>query len=76
MTKEKRPAAKLEEMLLTEIRKHPELNVILDVAVTPHRSPVSDGPTWEASYVTDGPDSKVALADEIARLLQGQFDLA
>jgi hypothetical protein len=75
MAKETRTATQLEVMLLSEIRRHPELRIIQDVAVTPHRVQIPHGPTWEAGYVTDGPSSKVGLADQIAHKLQDQFDL-
>jgi hypothetical protein len=74
-TKEKKTAAELEELIITEFRKRPELRNILSVIVTPEL-PTPDGATWECHRVSDDEaTSRRIVADEIIRKLQDQFDL-
>jgi hypothetical protein len=74
--KEKKTAAELEELMMTEIRKLPELDNIMSADITPPGMPKPGGPTWECNYVTDGAaPARVFIADEIKRKIQDQFDL-
>lgn len=75
-SKEKKTASELEELMMTEIRKRPELSGVQNVGVTPPAIPIPHGPTWECFYVSDGaPSTRVEIADEIMRKLQNQLDL-
>jgi hypothetical protein len=73
-TKEKRTAAELEELIITEFKKRPEFNNILSVIVSPEL-PTPGGPTWECHRVSDEVTMRGSIADEIIRKLQDQFDL-
>jgi hypothetical protein len=73
-TKEKRTAAELEELIITEFKKRPELNNILSVIVSPEL-PTPGGPTWECHRVSDEVTMRKTIADEIIRKLQDKFDL-
>jgi hypothetical protein len=56
---------------MDELRKHPECAHISDVGFT--RPTFSN---WDAAWVMNGPTSAPAIAHEIARQFQQQFDLA
>jgi hypothetical protein len=70
-TKETRTVSELQLLLMEEIRRYPECNHITGVAIT---RPVNRN--WDAAWVCSGPRSARPIAYEIARRLQGQFDLA
>ena len=72
--KEQKTATDLEEMIIMEFRKHPELNNILSVIVTPEIFRPG-GLTWECHRVADDLPTHGIMADEIIRKLQDQFDL-
>jgi hypothetical protein len=63
--------AELRRRLMDELRKHPECAHISDVGFT--RPTFSN---WDAAWVMNGPTSAPAIAHEIARQFQQQFDLA
>jgi hypothetical protein len=72
--KEKKTMAELEELIITEFKKHPEFKNILSVIVSPEL-PSPDGPTWECHRVSDEVTMRGTIADEIIRKLQDKFDL-
>jgi hypothetical protein len=72
--KEKKTMAELEELIITEFKKHPELKNILSVIVSPEL-PSPAGPTWECHRVSDEVTMRKTIADEIIRKLQDKFDL-
>ena len=74
--KEKKTAPELEELMMVEIKKRPELDNILSAGITPSGMPKPGGPTWDCNYIADGAaPARVSIADEIKRKLQDQFDL-
>jgi len=74
-TKEKKTAAELEELIIAEFKKRPELNNILSVVVSPELPTAGDGPTWECHRVSDEVTMRGTIADEIIQRFQNQFDL-
>jgi hypothetical protein len=70
-TKQILTEAELKQQLIDAIRKHPECAQISNVAFT--------RPTWanwDVAWVMQGPASAPAIAHEIVRQFQQQYDLA
>ena len=70
-TKQILTEAELKQQLMDEIRKHPECPQISDVAFTR-----STWANWDVAWVMQGPASAPAIAHEIVRQFQQQYDLA
>jgi hypothetical protein len=73
-SKEKKTASELEELIIKEFQKRPELKNSLSVVVSPEL-PTPGGPTWECRRVSDDVTMRGTIADEIIRKLQDKFDL-
>lgn len=76
-TKEKRTGVELTAIIMQEVRKHSECTDITGVAII---RPVQHAPhepnwgfAWTRNYTNNLPP---AMADEIVRKFQNQFDLA
>jgi hypothetical protein len=75
-TKEKKTASELQELVLTEFRKHPELNNIQTVRVSAIVAPAPGGSTWQCHHASDGPaPTRITIANAVISRLQDQFDL-
>jgi hypothetical protein len=70
-TKEKISEAELTALLMKEIRKHPECEHVVGVAII---KPVQQN--WGAAWVVDGNEIAGRPAFAIAEELQAKFDLA
>jgi hypothetical protein len=69
--KPQKTAAELKALLMAEIRKHPKLAHIRDVAIT---RPVQTN--WGVQWIPEGNSpTPLAEADQIGRNLQNQYDL-
>jgi hypothetical protein len=74
-TKETKPRMELLKILMYEIRKYPECDHIISVAVRPSRR-ASDHCNWYAEWIVEDNQIKCPQALEITKQLQDQFDLA
>ena len=71
MAKEKKTERELIELLMAELRKHPECAHVMDVTII---RPTSQN--WQAAWVVDGIEMACRRAFSIADELQAKFDLA
>ena len=69
--KEKKTREQLTELLTAEIRKHPECNHVISVAIT---RPLTQD--WDTAFTVDGNEIVCLIAFAIARDLQTKYDLA
>jgi hypothetical protein len=67
--------AELSEVIMSEVRKHPECANIERVAIFRPLQPAPHHPNWSFAWVRKGAVT-APLAGIIARRLQGEFDLA
>jgi len=74
-TKETKPHKELIEMLMSEIRKYPECNDIISVAVRQNRRALHNS-NWYAEWIMIDDQMACPHALEITKQLQAQFDLA
>jgi hypothetical protein len=75
--KEKRTGAELTAIIMQEVRKHSDCIDITNVAIirpSPQQAP--HHPNWGFVWTRYGSNLAPVIADEIARKLQNQFDLA
>ena len=75
MAKETRTREELAQILMSEIRKYPECNHVVDVAITPPVQRAPDQCNWDAGWIVSGNQIACRHAWEIARQLQARFDL-
>jgi hypothetical protein len=73
--KRKITTAELAELIMKEIRQHPECSHVMSVGFTkpPQQSP--HHPNWAPAWTTDGPKLAPAIAFEIGQRFQNEFDL-
>jgi len=71
MSKPTKSRGELEALIMAEIRKFPECNNVVSVAIT---RPTDS--TWDAAFVAEGNVAVCAKAFEIARVLSSRWDLA
>lgn len=76
MGKEPRNADELKSMLLTELRKRPDCNHVLDAHVVKAYPQVSSLPNWRAQFTCSGSRSTPVVAFQIVSRLQILYDLA
>ena len=69
--KQKKSQSELIALLMQELRKHPECDHVISVAII---RPVQQN--WDAAWTVSGNEVVCSRAFEIARALQEQFDLA
>ena len=75
--KEKKTATDLTATIMQEVRKHPDCNDITNVAIIRPVQHAPGHPNWSFAWTRDHTSSLApATANEIARKLQNQFDLA
>jgi hypothetical protein len=74
--KEKKTSVELAVLLMSELRKHPECDHVIDVAITRPLQEATHHPNWDAAWTVNGNEIVCRRAFQIARKLQGQFDLA
>ena len=70
MAKEKITTAELSNLIMRELRKHSECDHVTSVGFT---RPVQAN--WAAAFSCDGPRIAPAIAFEIERRFQNQYDL-
>jgi len=76
MAKRLRTIAQLSDAIMLEIRKHPQCSNIERVAIFRSLRPSRPDPTWTFAWIRRGKGPVSALALEIARQMQSEFDLA
>ncbi len=69
--KEKKSSTELEALLMKELRKNPECNHVISVAII---RPLEK--SWDAQWTVEGNEVVCPRAFKIARALQAKFDLA
>jgi hypothetical protein len=75
--KEKRTGSELTAIIMQEIRKHPDCIDITNVAIIRPAQQIPHHPNWGFAWTRDYTATLApVMADEIARKLQNQFDLA
>jgi hypothetical protein len=75
--KEKRTGAELTAIIMQEVRQHSDCNDITNVAIIRPVQYAPDGLNWGFAWTRDYTSNLApAMADEIARKLRNQFDLA
>jgi hypothetical protein len=74
-TKETKFQNELMQILMSEIRKYPECDNIISVAIRQNRQ-ASDYCNWHAEWIVEGDQVECPHALEITKQLQAQFDLA
>jgi hypothetical protein len=74
-TKQKKTEAELVDLIMTEIRKRPECNHIMSVAITRPPQQASHHPNWDAAFTINGNEIPPERAFMIVRELRAQFDL-
>ena len=67
-----KPPHELEAMIMTEVRKHPELSHVLSVHVGENLDP--GPPNWKPAFVMDGDRNTPQKAFDIATALGRDFD--
>lgn len=76
-TKEKKTGAELTAMIMQEIRKHSDCTDITNVAIIRPAQQSAPHPNWGVAWTRNySSNLRPVMADEIARKLQNQFDLA
>jgi hypothetical protein len=68
-------AAELADMIMREIRNHPECRNIEKVVITPKKREVAHHRNWNAAWVMGDETTAVPAAWQIATKLQNEFDL-
>jgi hypothetical protein len=73
--KRKITTAELAELIMEEIRQHPDCSHVMNVGFTkpPQRSP--HDPNWAPAWISDGGKVAPAVAFEIGKRFQSEFDL-
>jgi len=74
-TRPTKTADELNEMIRKEIRKHPECNRIEGVRVL-RKVTCIRSPNWEPMWIGKDARTPPAIAWDIARKIQSQFDLS
>jgi hypothetical protein len=75
MAKETITTARLTDLLIKEIRKHPECSNVMSVGFTRPLQAAPHHPNWEPAFTCNGPVIAPPIAWEIARQFQNQYDL-
>ena len=77
MAKETRTGAELTAIIMQEVRRHPECDDITNVAIIRPAQEVRQQSSWGFAWTRDYSITlRPTMADEIAGLIQNQFDLA
>ena len=74
--KQKRTEVELNEIIKLEIRKHPTCRSIISGNIERPGQQIPHQPNWRIFWLMDGGGSVPAIALEIERKLQNQFELA
>jgi hypothetical protein len=75
LNKQSRSEAQLSEVIMKEVRKHPECANIERVAIFRPLQLAPHHPNWSFAWIRRGKGT-APLAGKIARQLQNEFDLA
>jgi hypothetical protein len=67
--------AQLANLLMKEIRKHPECAHVQSVGFTRPLQSAPHDPNWAPAFTCDGPKIAPAIAWEIGRKFQAQYEL-
>jgi hypothetical protein len=73
-TKERKHPAELTSLIMEEVRKHPDWNDIMDVAIIPAIQSTPHHPNWDGAFTMDGPRVAPERAFRFVRELQAKFD--
>jgi len=68
-------AAELADMIMRELRNHPECRNIEKVVITPTKREAAHHRNWNAAWVMGDEKTAAPVAWQIATKLQNEFDL-
>ena len=75
MEKPRLATSQLSALIMDEIRKHQECAHVILVGFTRPTQMDARDPNWAPAFTCDGPKAAPAVAFEIARRFQNQYDL-
>jgi hypothetical protein len=74
-TKEKKSASELTFLIMGEVKKHPDWNDIMSVAITRPVQSAAHHPNWDAAFTMDGQRVAPEEAFGFVNELQRKYDL-